>query len=125
MKHSAKTYGQFLKEGAYVDQDGELQGLEFNDQDKYKADMIDNAAPITDFLEEEGATKIRLKVGEDTMRYAFDYAFQRFSIIMDFEKDMTSMFVTDREGRLQHILTDATESFFDLLSSKGLSFLDR
>ena len=125
MKHSAKTYNQFLKEGAYVDQDGELQGLEFNDQDKYKADMIDNAAPITDFLEEEGATKIRLNVGEDTMRYAFDYAFQRFAIIMDFEKDMTSMFVTDREGRLQHILTDATESFFDLLSSKGLSFLDK
>lgn len=125
MKHSAKTYRQFLKEGSYIDQEGELQGLEFNQEDQYKADMIDQAAPITDFLEEEGATKIRLKVGENTMRYAFDYAFQRFSIIMDFEKDMTSMFVTDREGRLQHILTDATESFFDLLSSKGLSFLDR
>jgi hypothetical protein len=125
MKHSAKTYNQFLSEGAFIDQEGELQGLEFNLQDEYKADMIDQAAPITDFLEEEGATKIRLKVGEDTMRYAFDYAFQRFAIIMDFEKDMTSMFVTDREGKLQHILTDATESFFDLLSSKGLSFLDR
>jgi hypothetical protein len=125
MKHSARTYHQFLSEGAFIDQEGELQGLEFNLQDEYKADMIDQAAPITDFLEEEGATKIRLKVGEDTMRYAFDYAFQRFAIIMDFEKDMTSMFVTDRDGKLQHILTDATESFFDLLSSKGLSFLDR
>jgi hypothetical protein len=125
MKHSAKTYRQFLSEGAYVDQDGELQGLEFNQEDKYKADMIDQAEPIIDFLKEEGATKIRIRVGEDTMRYAFDYAFQRFAIIMNFDEDMTSVFVTDREGRLQHILTDATESFFDLLSSKGLSFLDR
>lgn len=125
MKHQAKTYSQFISEGAYVDQEGELRGLEFTDKDRYEADMMDQAVIIKDFLEGEGATNVRLKISDETMRYSFSYALNRYSIIMDFDNEKTSLFVTDRDGNINHLFTDATESFFDLLSSKGLSFLDK
>lgn len=124
MKYSAKTYQQFISENAYVDPDGELQGLEFNDRDRYNSDMMDQAVIIKDFLEGEGATQVRIKISEDTMKYTFNYSFHKYTIIMHFEEDSTSLFSTDRNGKPIHLFTDATESFFDLLSSKGLSFLD-
>ena len=124
MKHRAKTYCRFISESAYVDLDGELHGLEFNDKDRYESDMMDQAVIIKDFLEGEGATQVRIKISEDNMKYTFNYAFHKYTILMYFDEESTSLFSTGRDGRQVHLFTDATESFFDLLSSKGLSFLD-
>lgn len=124
MNYSAKTYTKFLSE-AHVTPEGNLEGFELDNNDKYEIEVMEQAEQIRDFLEAEGAEKVRPHVMHEVLRIGFTYSFNRYSMRLNLDSGKADIFITDRDDVPQKIFSDSTDSLFDLMAAKGLSFLDK
>jgi hypothetical protein len=124
MKHSAKTYNNFISE-AHITPEGNLEGFELDNNDKYEIEVMEQAEQIREFLEAEGAEKVRPRVMNEILRISFTYSFNRYSMHLNLDSGEAVIFITDREEVPQKIFSDSTDSLFDLMAVKGLSFLDK
>jgi hypothetical protein len=122
MKHSAKTYTNFISE-AHITPEGNLEGFGLDNNDKYEMEVLEQAEQIREFLEEEGAEMVRPKVLDNILRIGFTYRSTRFSMQLDLDSEIADIFITDREGNPHKIFSDSTDSLFDLMAADGLAFL--
>ena len=86
---------------------------------------MEQAEQIREFLEAEGAEKVRPRVMNEILRISFTYSFNRYSMHLNLDSGEAVIFITDREEVPQKIFSDSTDSLFDLMAVKGLSFLDK
>jgi hypothetical protein len=124
MKHLAKTYCNFISE-AHITPEGNLEGFELDNNDKYEMDALEQAEQIREFLEAEGAERVRTNVINEILRISFTYSFIRYSINLNLDLESADIFITDRDDVPHKIYSDSTDALFDLMSVKGLSFLDK
>jgi hypothetical protein len=118
MKNRAKTYHQFIKE-AYIDDSGELQDIEFPGKGDYDFEMLDQAQRIQEYLEESGADHVRLRVKESVFEFKFEYRGSHYLLELDLDENRAYLSI----GRIL-VYEDTADSFFDLLASTGLEFLN-
>lgn len=122
MKHSAKTYTDFISE-SHVTPEGNLEGFELDDNDKYEMEIMEQSEQIRDFLEAEGASAIRPRVMGELLRIGFTYNSTRYTLQLNLDLEEADIFITDRDDVPQKIFSDSTDSLFDLMAAKGLDFL--
>lgn len=124
MRNWAKTYREFITE-AYVDPEGRLHDLEFTQKELYDLEIVDHLNQIGEFLEDSGATRVRLiDYDKDPIEFSFEYG-QR-SYFMEFNLDDDTIVIYSnlgRDGTPQEIYRDSAQSFFDLVAHTGLDFL--
>jgi hypothetical protein len=132
MKHKAKTYRQFINE-AYIDDSGELQDLQFTPEEESKLALYDELNVISDFLEDSGATSIRMdrrKEDDGIYRFSFEFEGNRYELNIDISSSNREEHRIILLGNVDNwrsspivIYDDSAYSFFDLLSGTGLDFL--
>ena len=118
-----KTYREFINE-AYVDRSGELHDFEApSDQD---VELMSQANNIKDFLEENGAEKVGMEVLDDAriFRFRFKYVFTEYFLYLNWETDQADLYFITPDREMEEHSSYPMDSFFDLLSAKGLNFLD-
>lgn len=124
MNRLVLSYGEFINE-AYIDQEGRLQDLEFTQSDLYASEMVDQINQIREFLEDAGATRVR--VGDHTEEpIIFKFRYGPHSYFMEFSLDTETITVYANVGRPnipQEIYRDSAQGFFDLAMNSGLDFL--
>lgn len=111
----AKGFNDFLRESAYIDQEGELQGLDMGD-----IRVMEETETIVHFLEDEGARRVTVDVDEDLVRLRFEYAMRPLVIEIDLVQDIATLFEEDGRAEVLPMLQLAAGEFFELLSAKGL-----
>ena len=117
MRNRAKTYYQFITE-AHIDSSGELQDFDPSMDDSYDSYLVDDAIDFSDFLEEEGATGIKISINDPYFTITFDYGYQIYSIRVDPEKEKIWITSNDVE-----VYTDSISNFTSLVNAEGLRFL--
>jgi hypothetical protein len=122
MKHLAKTHSSFISE-SYVTPEGNLEGFGLDSNDKYEIEILAQSEQIREFLEEEGAELVKVKVFDSIVRIGFTYQSTRFSIRLNLESEKAAIFTSDRDGTPNKIYSDSIDSLFDLMAAKGLDFL--
>jgi hypothetical protein len=116
--HRAKTYHEFINE-AYIDDSGELQDFNYPSEDEPEFQIIDHAQRIQEYLEDVGAERVRLHVDGGKIRLKFKYGMPDYLLELDLDEDTAYLSI----GKML-IYEDSIDSFFDLLSSNGLEFLN-
>jgi hypothetical protein len=111
----AKGFNDFLNEAAYIDQQGELQGLNMGD-----VRVMEEADTLRTFLEDEGARRVTIEADEDIVKLRFEYAMRPLAIELDLEQDITTLFEERGDSEPLIMLQLASDEFFDLLAAKGL-----
>ena len=123
MRNRVKTYRQFINE-AYINQQGELHDFEApSDQD---VEVMSQANNIKDFLEENGAEKVGMEVIDDAriFRFRFKYVFTEYFLYLNWETDQADLYFMTQDREMEEHSSYPMDGFFDLLSAKGLNFLD-
>lgn len=115
MKEHVKGFNDFLNEAAYIDQHGELQGLNMGD-----VRVMQEADTLRTFLEDEGARRVTIEADEDIVKLRFEYAMRPLAIELDLQQDITTLFEERGEREPLIMLQLASDEFFDLLAAKGL-----
>jgi hypothetical protein len=111
----ARGFNDFLNEAAYIDQQGELQGLNMGD-----VRVMEEADALRTFLEDEGARRVTIEADEDIVKLRFEYAMRPLAIELDLEQDITTLFEERGDSEPLIMLQLASDEFFDLLAAKGL-----
>jgi hypothetical protein len=119
-----KSYREFINE-AHIDQEGRLQDLEFTQDDLYASEMVDQINQVRDFLEDSGASRVRIgDPSEDPIIFRFEYGPNFYFMEFSPEEDRILIYArAGREGRPQEIYNDSAQGFFDLAMNSGLDFL--
>lgn len=118
------SFSQFINEDAYIDSAGELQDLEFTQQDKQEHAMFDEMMYIVDFLEDSGAKKVDPDYFDGMMKFSFKYAGENYEIFISIDDSYaTLMKYASPLSKGETIYDGSADSFFDLLKYQGLSFL--
>jgi hypothetical protein len=124
MKHRAKTYSKFINE-AYIDPEGRLQDLRFTQNDRDALEMVDHINQIRDFLEDSGATRVR--IGDPSSHpivFKFEYGSRSYFMELDLDQDQITIHAkSPRSGIPHEIYQDSAQGFFDLAMNTGLDFL--
>lgn len=118
MKNKAKTYRQFINE-AYVDDSGELQDFDPSMDDSYDSQLVDEADAIRNFLEEEGATRVKASIDDPYIFITFDYGYSTYYTKIDPEKEGIDIYTNHVE-----IYSDSIDSFIELVKANGLDSLN-
>jgi hypothetical protein len=123
MNNKAKTYHQFITE-AYIDDSGEVHGLEMFSNDEETDQILDNALRIREYLEHEGANNVQLDLEEDdrVLHFTFDFEGDQYDAYMDLYLSTCTLTIT-LGSEVTEIFKGTIDEFYDLLSSKGLDFL--
>ncbi|CAB4159395.1 hypothetical protein UFOVP699_131 [uncultured Caudovirales phage] len=126
MKHRAKTYFKFINE-AYINREGELEGLDFSPEEKAELEIYDELNVISEFLEDSGAREVKIDTSlQNDEKYLFFFVFnsQKFEMLLNLETDEVVLFNLSGRGEepIEQYRSDANE-FFDLLRNTGLDFL--
>lgn len=111
----AKGFNDFLRESAYIDQEGELQGLNLGD-----IRVMEESETLVHFLEDEGARRVTISADEDIVTLRFEYAMRPLTIEIDLAQDLTSLFEERPNDSPLVMLQLSSGEFFDLLAAKGL-----
>lgn len=124
MMNIVKTYREFINE-AYIDQEGRLQDLEFTQSDLYASEMVDQINQIREFLEDAGATRVRVgDYNEDPIVFRFQYGPHSYFMELDLDQDTITVYAKVGTGGIpQEIYRDSAQGFFDLAMNSGLDFL--
>jgi hypothetical protein len=118
MRNRAKTYYQFITE-AYIDDSGELQDFVYPRGDELEFELLDHAHRIQEYLEESGAERVRLHVDGGIIEFTFNYSGSNYLLELNLDENYVILNI----GRII-VYEDSADSFFDLLSSQGLKFLN-
>ncbi len=126
MKYRAKTYFKFINE-AYINREGELEGLDFSPEEKAELEIYDELNVISEFLEDSGAREVKIDTSlQNDEKYLFFFVFnsQKFEMLLNLETDEVVLFNLSGRGEepIEQYRSDASE-FFDLLRNTGLNFL--
>jgi Protein of unknwon function (DUF3008) len=118
------SFSQFINEDAYIDSSGELQDLEFTQQDKQEHAMFDEMMYIVNFLEDAGAKKVDPDYFDGMMKFSFKYAGENYEIFISIDDSYaTLMKYASPLSKGETMYDGSADSFFDLLKYQGLSFL--
>lgn len=114
----AKTYRQFINE-AYIDDSGELQDFDPSMDDSYDSQLVDEADALRDFLEEEGATRVKLSVEDPYIFITFNYEYLTYYTKIDPENEEIEIYTNQVE-----IYSNSIDSFIELVKANGLGALN-
>ena len=107
-----------------MDASGELQDFEAPREDEYEYQILDQAQRIQEYLEESGATSVRLKINDPLIGFKFTYNGLHYLLSIDLDSETSkieAVLRSDSEPIL--IYSDSTDSLFDILATRGLDFL--
>jgi hypothetical protein len=124
MNRLVLSYGEFINE-AYIDQEGRLQDLEFTQSDLYASEMVDQINQIREFLEDAGATRVRVgDYHEDPIVFRFQYGPHSYFMELNLDDDTVTVYAKTGRGEVpQEMYRDSAQGFFDLAMNSGLDFL--
>lgn len=114
----AKTYAQFINE-AYIDDSGELRDFDQPQDDDIEYQLLDHAHRIQEYLEESGASRVRLRIMEGIIKFTFNYRESNYLLDLDLDQNRALLSM----GRIL-VYEDSADSFFDLIAANGLEFLN-
>ena len=114
----AKTYNQFINE-AHVDASGELQDFDPSMDDNYDSQLVDEAVALRDFLEEEGATSVKISIDDPYFFITFDYEQRTYFTKVDPEEEYISIYTNEVE-----VYADSIDNFIELVKANGLGALN-
>ena len=114
----AKTYRQFINE-AYIDDSGKLQDFDPSMDDSYDSQLVDEADALRDFLEEEGAMRVKVSVDDPYIFITFNYEYLTYYTKIDPEKEEIEIYTNHVE-----IYSDSIDSFIELVKANGLDALN-
>jgi hypothetical protein len=114
----AKTYRQFITE-AHIDVSGELQDFDPAMDDSYDSQLVDEADTLRDFLEEEGAMRVKVSVDDPYIFITFNYEYLTYYTKIDPEKEEIEIYTNHVE-----IYSDSIDSFIELVKANGLDALN-
>ncbi len=114
----AKTYRQFITE-AHIDVSGELQDFDPSMDDSYDSQLVDEADALRDFLEEEGAMRVKVSVDDPYIFITFNYEYLTYYTKIDPEKEEIEIYTNHVE-----IYSDSIDSFIELVKANGLDALN-
>jgi hypothetical protein len=118
------SFGQFINEDAYVDQEGKLQDLEFTPEEEFEINTYDNIQGISDFLEDSGARAVAHKVDGGLLSFRFKYESEPYIMQLDLDTDAAKLArLLNSENSDTVIYNGKTDPLFDLIRANGLSFL--
>lgn len=124
MENHVLSFGQFINEDAYVDQEGKLQDLEFTPEEEFEINTYDNIQGISDFLEDSGARAVAHKVDGALLSFRFKYESEPYIMQLDLDTDAARVArFRDSEESNTVIYHGSTDPLFDLIRANGLSFL--
>jgi ABC-type uncharacterized transport system substrate-binding protein len=114
----AKTYRQFINE-AHVDASGELQEFDPSMDDNYDSYLVDDAVEFREFIEEEGATRVKISINDPYFFITFDYEQRTYFTKVDPEEENISIYTNEVE-----VYSDSIDSFIELAKANGLGALN-
>lgn len=118
------SFGQFINEDAYVDQEGKLQDLEFTPEEEFEINTYDNIRGISDFLEDSGARAVAHKLNGGLLSFRFKYESEPYIMQLDLDTDAAKIArLLNSENSDTVIYNGKTDPLFDLIRANGLSFL--
>lgn len=124
MENHVLSFGQFINEDAYVDQEGKLQDLEFTPEEEFEINTYDNIQGISDFLEDSGARAVAHKLNGGLLSFRFKYESEPYIIQLDLDTDAAKLArLSNHEESNIVIYHGSTDPLFDLIRANGLSFL--
>ena len=115
----AKTYNQFINE-AHVDASGELQDFDPSMDDNYDSYLADDAVEFSEFIEEEGATRVKISIDDPYFFITFDYEQRTYFTKVDPEEEYISIYTNEVE-----VYADSIDNFIELVKANGLGALNR
>lgn len=124
MENHVLSFGQFINEDAYVDQEGKLQDLEFTPEEEFEINTYDNIQGISDFLADSGARAVAHKVDGALLSFRFKYESEPYIMQLDLDMDAAKIArLSNYEESNMIIYHGSTDPLFDLIRANGLSFL--